>query len=124
MDGKTVLVVDDHAPTRNGYAAFLSDRGYRVLEARHGGEAILHACQQPPDVVLLDLAMPAVDGIETAEWLRRHARAVRTRIIGVTGCGAGPEQDRMRLLCDDLLEKPCDPATVEARIRLLTELAA
>ncbi len=123
MERKTVLVVDDHTPTRQGYAAFLSDCGYRVLEAGHGGEAILHTYRQVPDVMLLDLAMPGVDGIETAESLRRYPRTARTRIIGVTGCGDGPERERMRRLCDDLLEKPCDPAMVEARIRRLTEAA-
>ncbi|WP_420128862.1 response regulator [Longimicrobium sp.] len=122
MLGKTVLVVDDHAPTRLGYSAFLSECGYRVLQAGHGGEAIVQSCRELPDVVLLDLAMPAVSGIETAEWLRRYAGPARPRIIVVTGCAAGADRERMGDLCDDILEKPCDPHTVEARIRRFAQV--
>ncbi len=124
MNGKTVLVVDDHTPTREAYAAYLTECGYRVLQAEHGGEAILHFHGSRPDVVLLDLAMPVVDGVEMAESLRRYLSGPRARILAVTGCAPGRERDRMLSLCDDLLEKPCDPAAIEVRIRTLAEVAA
>lgn len=123
MDRRTVLVVDDHAPTRDAYAQFLADHGYGVLEAAHGGEAILHVHRHGPDVVLLDLAMPVVDGLETAESLRGCSRTARTRIIAMTGRGPGPELERMRSLCDQILSKPCTPQLVESRIRWLVEAA-
>lgn len=121
MHCKTVLVVDDHAPTREAYAAFLADCGYRVLEAAHGGEAILHVLRYHPDVVLMDVVMPVLGGVETAESLRRHGATARTPILGVTGSPSMVEQTRMRGLCDELLLKPCAPETIAARIAVLAE---
>lgn len=119
MHEKTVLVVDDHAPTRQAYAAFLVDCGYRVLEAAHGGEAILHVHRHRPDVVLMDLAMPVLDGVETAASLRAHGPTARMPILAVTGNPSEVEQERMRRLCDELLLKPCAPETIVARIQVL-----
>jgi len=121
---KTVLVVDDHAATREAYTAFLADCGYRVFQAAHGGEAILEIYQHHPDVVLLDIGMPVLDGIETAESLRSCPRTAHTRIIAMTGRDSSPELARMRAFCDDLFPKPCEPSMVEARIRSLLEVAA
>lgn len=123
MAQKTVLIVDDHAPTREAYTTFLQECGYRVMEAGHGGEAILHIHRHHPDVVLLDITMPVLDGVETAESLRTCSLTSNTRIIAMTGCGSRPEMERMRALCDDLLVKPCDPGVVESRIRSLVEVA-
>jgi len=123
MNPKTVLVVDDHAPTRVGYAEFLRDCGYRVLEARHGGEAILRVQGNQPDVVLIDIVMPVLDGVETAQWLRRHLASAQTRILAVTACQSRTQQERMRAVCDDLLLKPCAPGVIAERIRSLVERA-
>lgn len=124
MNPMTVLVVDDHAPTREAYAAFLQDCGYRVIEAAHGGEAILCAHQHRPDVVLLDIAMPVLDGVETAESLRCCLSTARTRILGITGCASSAHLERMKLLCDGLVMKPCAPELIASRIRTLVEVAA
>lgn len=119
MHQKTVLVVDDHAPTRQAYAAFLVDCGYRVLEAAHGGEAILHVHRHQPDVVLMDMAMPVLDGVETAASLRAHGPTAGMPILAVTGNPSEVQQERMRRLCDELLLKPCAPETIAARIGAL-----
>lgn len=124
MNAKTVLIVDDHAPTREAYAEFLTDCGFQVLQAAHGGEAILHVHRHRPDAVLLDIAMPVLDGVETAESLRGCALTAATRILGVTGSGSTLERERMQALCDDLLSKPCSPADVASRIRSLVAIAA
>ena len=124
MTGKTVLVVDDHAPTREAYAAFLADCGFRVLEAAHGGEAILHVHRHRPDVVLMDVVMPVLGGVETAESLRGYPPAANTRILAVTACQSRTEQQRMQAVCDDLLLKPCAPELIASRIRSLVETPA
>jgi len=124
MDRKTVLVVDDHAPTREAYAAYLTECGFHVLEASHGGEAILHVHRHQPDVVLMDVMMPVLDGVETAESLRGSPATARIRILGVTACESEAEQARMRSVCDDLLLKPCAPALIAARVHSLAFLAA
>jgi two-component system, OmpR family, phosphate regulon response regulator PhoB len=120
MTRPTVLIVDDDGPTRAAYTAFLTDHGYDVLEAVHGGEAILHVYRHRPDLVLMDLFMPILDGVETAEALRAAPPTARTPILAITASACTPARERMRLVCDDLLEKPCAPAEILARIEALT----
>ena len=124
LKGKTILIVDDHAPTRRAYAEFLGDCGFEVLEAAHGGEAILHIHRHRPDAVLMDIAMPVLNGVETAEALRGCPLTARTRILALAGCEPSRECERMRALCDDLLFKPCAPAEVASRVRSLVGIAA
>lgn len=124
MPEKTILVVEDHAPTREAYVAFLLDCGYRVVEAAHGGEAILHVHRHRPDLVLMDIGMPVLDGVETAESLREHMPAAGLRIVGVTGCESQATRERMRAVCDDVLGKPCAPELIAARIQSLLGMAA
>ena len=121
---KTVLVVDDHAPTREAYAALLADCGFHVLEAAHGGEAILHVHRHHPDVVLMDMMMPVLGGVETAESLRGHGATAHTPILAVTGCTSAVEQARMRGLCDELLLKPWPPEAIARRVERLAGMAA
>jgi CheY-like chemotaxis protein len=120
MNRPVVLVVDDDAPTRAAYAALLTDCGFDVLEARHGGEAILQVHRHRPEVVLMDLVMPVLDGARTAEALRERALTAQTRILGVTAA-SNKERDQMRLHCDDLIEKPCSADAIVDRIRALVE---
>ncbi|MBW3628022.1 MAG: response regulator [Gemmatimonadetes bacterium] len=124
MNGKTVLIVDDHGPTREAYAELLTDCGFEVIQAAHGGEAILHVHRHCPDAVLMDIAMPVLDGVETAESLRRCALTAGIRILAITGSGSTRDRERMQALCDDLLSKPCTPAEVVSRIRSLVTIAA
>jgi two-component system CAI-1 autoinducer sensor kinase/phosphatase CqsS len=119
MHAKTILVVDDHAPTREAYVAFLVDCGYRVIEAAHGGEAILHVHRYRPDLVLMDINMPVLDGVETAESLRAHVTAVGLRILALTGCESQVRRERMHAVCDDVLLKPCAPELISSRIQSL-----
>lgn len=123
MSRKRILVVDDDATARSAYAAFLLDCGYEVVEAAHGGEAILHIHRHQPDVVLMDVAMPVLDGVQVAESLRACAPTADTRILAVTGCASGIDRERMRALCDGFLSKPCDPEVVASRIRDLVDAA-
>lgn len=122
--GKTVLVVDDDTATREAYAGFLQECGYDVLEAAHGGEAILHVYRHRPDLVLLDISMPVLDGVETAESLRERIPTAELRILGVTGSTSGIRRERMNALCDDVLVKPCAPEEIASRIHALMGLAA
>jgi CheY-like chemotaxis protein len=112
FDRTTILVVDDHAPTRQAYAALLEDCGYHVLEAVNGSEAILLVRQFMPDAVLMDIAMPVVTGIQAAESLRADPLTAGTPILGVTGSVGRVERERMAGVCNHLLVKPCSPAEI------------
>lgn len=123
MSGKTVLVVEDHAPTREAYALLLAECGYRVLEAAHGGEAILCVHQHRRDLVRMDIALPVLDGVETAQSLREHGPRAELPILAVTGCESAVRRERMRTICDDLLLKPCAPELITSRIEALLAAA-
>lgn len=124
MTRKTILVVDDDAPTRKAYVEFLTDCGYNVLEAAHGGEAIMHVYRHRPDLVLMDITMPVLDGLETAQSLRERSSTANLRILAVTGSQSALKKERMLELCDDVLMKPCAPEVVASRIRTLVQKAA
>jgi two-component system OmpR family response regulator len=115
----TILLVDDHAPTREAYAAFLLDDGFDVLQAGHGGEAILLLSARRADLVVLDIAMPVLGGIDLADWMRRDFPGTAVPILAVTAVESRIQQERMRELCDDVLLKPCAPQVLAARIRTL-----
>jgi len=119
MKKTLILVVDDDASTRQAYSAFLLDCGYEVLEAAHGGEAILHVHSGRPDMVLLDIVMPVLGGIETAQSLRANRGTADLPIVGITGTSSLSERERMRSVCDDLVLKPCRPEEIATRIGAL-----
>lgn len=124
MDRKTILVVDDHAPTREAYAAFLLDCGYRVMEAAHGGEAILRTYSRRPDLVLMDIVMPGLDGVETAMSLRERVSTAHMPIIAVTASQAAAEHGRMRGLFHAVLLKPCAPDVIASHVTSLVQVTA
>ncbi|HLL84222.1 MAG TPA: response regulator [Longimicrobium sp.] len=124
MTRKTILVVDDDAATRQAYVEFLTECGYDVQEAAHGGEAIMHVYRRRPDLVLLDITMPVLDGVETAQSLRERSSTANLRILGVTGSESALKRERMLELCDDVLMKPCAPEVVASHIRSLVQKAA
>jgi CheY-like chemotaxis protein len=109
MSVKTVLVVEDHEILREAYALILEKSGYRVLRAADGDEAIRIAGERWPDVILMDLAMPVLSGLEAALWLKESPATATIPIVGLTAHFMSPERDRMRLLCDGFLTKPCHP---------------
>jgi CheY-like chemotaxis protein len=117
MEPKTVLVVDDDVPTLQAYTALLQDCGYRVMEATNGGEAILCVRRSLPDVILMDIVMPIVDGLEAAESLRQYPSTANIPIIALTGRAQEVERERMQRLCNDLLLKPCPPQAIIERVR-------
>ncbi|MBA4160133.1 MAG: response regulator, partial [Gemmatimonadetes bacterium] len=120
MDRTTVLVVDDHEDTRDAYAALLERAGYRVLEASNGGEAIRMVREQWPDMILMDVGMPIVDGVEATESLRQYADTSPIPIIAMTGEGRPYERERMRTNCDALLMKPCSAKDLLSAVRRFT----
>ena len=72
-----VLVVDDQAPNRRLLEAVLEPRGYRVVSAESGEEALRLLAEDPPDVVLLDIVMPGIDGYEVCRRIRENERPRR-----------------------------------------------
>ena len=107
--GRTIMVVEDYDDTRQMLKAVLEAQGYRVLEAVNGQEAVEVATTAHPDLILMDLDLPILDGIEATNRIRLHAGLKGVPIIAVT---AYPMSfTRVRAFsqgCSGYIEKPID----------------
>ncbi len=77
----TILVVDDHAPTRQFLMTLLGYKGHRLLEASDGVEALAIARAESPDLILSDVLMPTMDGYEFVRQLRNDPSISRTKVV-------------------------------------------
>jgi CheY-like chemotaxis protein len=101
-----VLLVEDDTDTREMYSEYLSYSGLRVSEAPTGFRALESAREQKPDVVVTDIWMPGMDGLELSRRLRAEPPTRDVPIIAVTG---NPTERAHEAGCDVMLEKPCTP---------------
>ncbi|MBF0477084.1 MAG: response regulator [Deltaproteobacteria bacterium] len=112
----TVLVIEDEAPIRAFLRAFLQSQNYKLIEATTGGEGISLAASHNPDVILLDLGLPDIDGLEVIKRVREWTN---TPIIIISA--RGKEQDKIDGLdagADDYLIKPFSVGELAARMRV------
>ena len=117
-----VLVVDDNADLVEMLALVVVELGHDVRKALDGQSAIAAAVAYRPDVVLLDLGLPLVSGIEVGRELRRRPETADARLIALTGWGQADDRARTRDAGFDAhLTKPASPETIE---RLLAEIAS
>jgi len=108
-----VLFVEDDRSTRDGYTAYLTSHGHEVLPAANGAEALKLAALLAPDIVVLDLGLPDIDGWEVARQLKANERTKALPIIALTGADLPHEViSAMRAGCDRHLAKPCAPAAL------------
>jgi two-component system response regulator ResD len=115
----TVLVVDDEPTIREVVSRYLQRAGYDTRLVGSGEDALEETARQRPDLVVLDLMLPGVDGLEVMRRLRQQDRG-RTAIILLTA--RGEESDRivgLRLGADDYVVKPFSPAELVARVDAL-----
>lgn len=116
-----VLIIDDDADIR--FIAGLSlgrVGGMEVIEASGGIEGVLKAQEESPDVILLDMMMPTMDGSETLAALRAQPATAGTPVIFLTAKAIGAEVERMMALgAAGVLIKPFDPRTLSADVRAL-----
>ncbi|HSC26195.1 MAG TPA: response regulator [Vicinamibacterales bacterium] len=117
-----VLVVDDYQDAREMYAAYLQFSGFRVAEATDGCEAIDRTLELMPDLILMDLALPRMDGWEATRRLKLDQRTRHIPIVVLTGYAlAGHVAGARQAGCDSFVTKPCLPDELVAEIqRMLT----
>jgi CheY-like chemotaxis protein len=113
----TVLVVDDSKENRDFLTQLLEKR-YRVLVAEDGKKAIDVTQTERPDLILMDLSLPVVDGWEATRTIKSDAKLRRIPIIAVTAHAAGEDQDGIRAAgCDSFLAKPVDETALFEALR-------
>ena len=111
--GVTVLVVDDYEDNRQMYAELLSYAGFAVVEACNGAEGIATAQTVLPDLIVMDLSLPVMDGWEATRRLKSDPRTKHIPILALTGHApeglAGHSAGVEEAGCDGFLAKPCSP---------------
>jgi len=118
---KTILVVDDEERLVSLLKAYLSNEGFRIVTAKNGRDALFQARNEKPDLILLDIMMPEMDGYE---FIRQHRKERETPIILLTA--KIEESDKvagLELGADDYVTKPFSPRELTARIRVVLRRA-
>jgi CheY-like chemotaxis protein len=119
-----VLVVDDDRDGREMYTATLTRSGFRVEQAIDGYEAVDKGYKMRPDVILMDLLMPRLDGWEVIGWLKNNRNTREIPIVAVTGAQAEQRELARQAGVHSVLVKPCPPETLLEEIRrVLSERA-
>jgi CheY-like chemotaxis protein len=119
-DTELVLIVDDSLHTRDLYSEFLTFRGMGVVSAADGGSALVMARALRPDVIVMDLAMPGIDGITATRHLKADPRTSGIPVAILTGFGyRAIEQGALEAGADLFLTKPCLPEDLEHELRRL-----
>ena len=117
-----VLVVDDFQDNREMFAEFLSLSGFRVAEAATGREAIDRGFELLPDVILMDLSLPELDGWEATRQLKSDPRTRHIPIVALTGHAlADHSREAREAGCDAFLTKPCLPEVLVIEIRKMLD---
>ena len=120
---KHLMLVDDDKNSREGYQMYLSAKGFRVHAFGGGADALEFAKSSSPDLVVLDLGLPDVDGWEVARRLKNDEHTRDIPIIAFSGRSMHHEQvSALRAGCDVHLTKPCEPDRLLGAIRKLLGL--
>jgi two-component system cell cycle response regulator DivK len=112
-----VLVVDDDRDGREMYSATLTRAGFRVEQAMDGFEAVDKGYKLHPDLILMDLLMPRLDGWEVIGWLKNNRNTREIPIVAVTGAQAEQRELARQAGVHSVLVKPCPPETLLGEIR-------
>lgn len=115
MARETILIVDDDEDIREIITMYLVNEGYCVVSARNGSEAINYALSVNPDLIILDMVLPDLDGIEICQELRKN---IPTPIIFLS-CKSTPNDKSIGLIAggDDYMSKPFDTMELIARVK-------
>lgn len=120
---KRLMLVDDDRNSREGYQSYLAAKGFRVDVFGAGTDALAFAAAESPDLVVLDLGLPDVDGWEVARRLKGSAHTRDIPIIAFSGRSLHHEQvSALRAGCDLHLTKPCAPDRLLGAIQKLLGL--
>ena len=122
---RKIMVVDDEARNLRLMEALLVPEGYEVIQARDGEEALAKVRETSPDVILLDVMMPGLDGLEVVRRLRADEATTLIPLVMVTALNE--VEDRVQALkagADDFLTKPVDKTELKARVQSLVKVKA
>ena len=116
--GKTILVVEDNELNMKLFRDLLEVQGYRVLQTRDGMEALKLARQHRPDLILMDIQLPGVSGLEVTKWIKEDDDLRSIPVIAVTAFAMKGDEERIRQGgCEAYLSKPISVATFLSTVK-------
>jgi len=116
----TILVVDDFDDTRLLLRTWLQKKGFRVVEAENGNRAIAAAESSHPDLIIMDVEMPELDGLAATRKIRELKGLAAVPILAVSAYGADQYRDHaLAAGCNEYLSTPFEPDELERLIRAL-----
>jgi two-component system cell cycle response regulator DivK len=115
---KRILVVEDQEDNRRILRDLLTSAGYQILEAEDGARGIIVAETQRPDLILMDIQLPLVDGYEATQRIKANPALSAIPIIVVTSYALSGDEEKARAAgCDDYITKPYSPRQLLAKIK-------
>src|SRR5688500_5291705 len=111
---RLILIVEDYEDARLCLKLLLESYGYKVIEAADGVEAVEAVKQRFPDLILMDISMPLMDGLTAAETIRTFEKTTEIPIIAVTAHGTHFHEKAIKAGCNDLIGKPIDFDALES----------
>ena len=105
---KRVLVVEDYKDVRRMMRHFLENKGYDVIIAKDGYQAVERAVSEHPDLIIMDIAMPVMDGIQATQAIRQHDELQEVPILALTAYADFYSERARDVGCNDVIQKPID----------------
>jgi CheY-like chemotaxis protein len=105
---KRVLVVEDYKDVRKMMRQFLENKGFDVIVAKDGAQAVEKAVLEHPDLIIMDLAMPGMDGIQATQEIRKHNELDDIPIVALTAYADFYDERARDVGCNDVIQKPVD----------------
>ena len=117
---KRILIVEDQEDSRRILRDLLKSADYEIMEAVNGEEALTAAATQRPDLILMDIQLPIMDGYEATRRIKADPTLTHVPVIAVTSYALGGDKAKARAAgCDDFVPKPYSPRQLLAKIRQL-----
>lgn len=115
---KKILVVEDTEDNRQILRDLLGMAGYELIEAHDGAEGVVKAAEHRPDLILMDIQMPIMDGYEATRRIKADPDLKAIPVIAVTSYALSGDEDKARAAgCDDYIAKPYSPRQMLAKVR-------
>jgi two-component system, cell cycle response regulator DivK len=115
---KRILVVEDQEDNRQILRDLLSNTGYEMVEAENGEEALSVAAAERPDLILMDIQLPILDGYEATRRIKADPALKAIPVIAITSYALSGDEEKARAAgCDDYVTKPYSPRKLLAKIR-------
>jgi CheY-like chemotaxis protein len=112
-----ILIADDDVDTRDMYGFYLKQNGFRIAAAGDGEEALNKASKLQPNLVVMDLAMPKVNGEAATRILKADPKTKHIPVVLLTGYAIEGANTVRRSNCDGFLIKPCEPESLLSEVR-------